>query len=115
MTLLASSFENIMARVGIKSGVQPPLLRIFAAISNVAQELDHPKEVVITSGMDGQHMPNSYHYSLRALDVRTKTFSCIAAKQEFLELLKEELGGDYDVLLEGLGRLHEHIHVEFDP
>lgn len=104
-----------MARLGIKFGVQPPLLRIFAAIANVAQDLEYPSEVVITSGIDGKHMPNSYHYSLRALDVRTKTFPSLTAKQEFMTLLKEELGKEYDVLLEGLNRPHEHIHVEFDP
>ena len=104
-----------MARVGIKSGVQPHIHRIFAAIANVAQDLDYPSEVVITSGMDGQHMPNSYHYCLRALDVRTKTFPSITAKHEFVALLKEELGKDYDIFLEGLGRPHEHVHIEFDP
>jgi len=104
-----------MARLGIKFGVQPPILRIFSAIANVAQGLESPSEVVITSGMDGRHMTNSYHYCLRALDVRTKTFPSLAAKKKFVALLKEELGGDYDVLLEGLGRPHEHVHVEFDP
>lgn len=104
-----------MARVGIKFGVQPPILRIFAAIANVAQDLDYPSEVVITSGMDGRHMPNSYHYSLRALDIRTKNFPSVTAKYEFVELLKEELGDEYDILLEGLGKAHEHVHVEFDP
>jgi len=95
--------------------VQPQILRIFSAIANVAQDLKHPAEIVITSGMDGRHMPNSYHYCLRALDVRTKTFPSITAKHKFVALLKKELGKDYDILLEALGRPHEHVHIEFDP
>lgn len=99
-----------MTRLTIKRGVQPPLLRIFAGISNVAQTLDHPKSVCITSGIDGSHSTTSLHFQLCALDVRTRTFRTLADKRAFAEAVREELGKDYDVVLE-----RTHLHVEFDP
>ena len=99
-----------MTKLTIKRGVQPPLLRIFAGISNVAQTLDHPKSVCITSGIDGSHSTTSLHFQLCALDVRTRTFRTLADKRAFAEAVREELGKDYDVVLE-----RTHLHVEFDP
>lgn len=99
-----------MTKLTIKRGVQPPLLRIFAGISNVAQKLDHPKSVCITSGIDGSHSTTSLHYQLCALDVRTRTFRTLADKRAFAQAMRDELGTDYDVVLE-----RTHLHVEFDP
>ncbi len=93
-----------MAVVKIKPGAQPRLLDLMAAVGNVAQTLTSPPEVWITSGMDSLHSPNSLHYALRAIDVRTKNFPTPASKQKFVADLKVELGPDYDVILEYEGQ-----------
>lgn len=64
---------------------------------------------IITSGIDGKHMQNSLHYSGRAFDFRTKLLHFEVVKLIVAEL-KERLGKDYDVILEG-----DHLHVEWDP
>ena len=64
---------------------------------------------VCTAGTDGKHMVGSKHYEAKAVDLRSRHVS-----QEMLPKivseLKERLGKDYDVILEG-----DHIHVESDP
>jgi len=70
---------------------------------------DMGRECVITSLMDGTHMPTSLHYKGSAVDLRTNYFNN-AQKRIATRRLKEELGGNYDVVLE-----HHHIHVEYDP
>jgi hypothetical protein len=107
---MAQAAGGEVTKLTIKRGVQPPLLRIFAGISNVAQTLDHPKSVCITSGIDGKHSTTSLHFQLAALDVRTRTFRTLADKRAFAQAVREELGKDYDVVLE-----RTHLHVEFDP
>lgn len=74
----------------------------------------HGLECIVTSGADSTHKPGSLHYKGRALDFRTKH---IPAEQRKLVLrdLQEELGEDFDVLLEGVGKPNEHLHVEYDP
>jgi len=104
-----------MAVVKIKPGAQPRLLDLMAAVGNVAQALTSPAEVWITSGMDSLHSPNSLHYALRAIDVRTKNFPTPQAKLDFVAALRVELGPDYDVLLESIGQPQEHVHIEHDP
>ena len=105
-----------MARVVIKSEmVQPRVLHILAGISNVAHNLSIPDEVVITSGCDSTHSRRSLHYALRAIDVRSKNFPNAISKQAFIKALKEELGPEYDVIIESEGRDSEHFHIEWDP
>lgn len=103
-----------MAKVMIKPGAQPRLLDLMAAVGNVASSLGSVPEVWITSGMDSLHSPNSLHYALRAVDVRTKNFPTSAAKHAFVAALKAELGPDYDVILEAEGQANEHAHLEYD-
>ncbi len=104
-----------MAVVLIKPGAQPRLLDLVAAVSNVAQTISTPPEVFITAGIDGQHGPNSLHYALRAIDVRTKNFPDRASKLEFAAQLRKALGKDYQVIFENEGQAQEHLHLEYDP
>jgi hypothetical protein len=104
-----------MAVVKIKPGAQPRLLDLMAAVGNVAANLGAPPEVWITSGMDSLHSPNSLHYALRAIDIRTKNFPTAGSKRAFMAALQAELGPDYDVILEYEGQPQEHIHAEADP
>ena len=62
-------------------------------------------EAVITSGRDGKHKVDSFHYTGKAFDLRTNH-----VLQALTDAIKDELGPHYDVLLET-----DHIHVEWDP
>lgn len=99
-----------MARLAVKAGVQPRLVHLLVAVANVAQRTTSVSEVVITSGIDGVHSPNSLHYALRAIDIRSYNFPNAAALGDFAQELKAELGPSYDIVIEA-----DHIHVEFDP
>lgn len=87
-------------------------LTIFVVLRNMAKRLN--KEMVITSANDGVHRQGSKHYQNLAVDIRTKHLSN-ELKQTLLNLLRHELGSDYDVILEDLGGVNEHIHIEYDP
>ena len=63
---------------------------------------------VCTSGTDGKHMQGSLHYKARAVDLRSRHVASDALPAIVSEL-KERLGKDFDVILEG-----DHIHVEHD-
>ena len=69
---------------------------------------------VITSICDGDHKEGSKHSEGEAFDLRTKKIVDEIYKMEFLEKLKEALGPDFDVILEGLGKDWEHLHIEYD-
>ncbi len=86
--------------------VQAPTLYAMAK----AQEVMAPfGPVVVTSLMDGDHMPTSLHYAGMALDLRTRGIGP-GQQAEIVAALKAALGASYDVVLEG-----DHIHVEYDP
>lgn len=104
-----------MARLTVKSGVQPRLVRILCGVANVAARLAIPEEVVVTSAMDSTHGADSLHYALRAIDLRTKNFPSLEAKQAFAAALRTELGSGYQVIFESQGLPNEHIHLEWDP
>lgn len=70
----------------------------------------------ITSGRDGHHMPNSFHYRDAALDFRIHNIAGVTEpyKQDpkVLEWVREAralLGPNYDLVIEV-----DHLHVERD-
>jgi hypothetical protein len=67
------------------------------------------RELVITSGLDGEHGPLSLHYFGCAVDLRSRYFRQGEARKA-AEELQRVLGHDYDVVVEPT-----HIHVEYDP
>ncbi len=71
-------------------------------------------ELVVTSVLDGRHSRGSLHYVGHAVDLRTKSLPR-RTKVATLKKLREALGADYDVILEGEGTPNEHAHVEFQP
>ena len=70
--------------------------------------------VTVTSLKDGKHSANSLHYSGLAVDIRSKHLTQEESRKVFFAL-KNDLGPDYDVLLENEGKENEHLHVEYDP
>lgn len=101
--------------------VYPWNLRIVVALANVADQAQAASvqgEVAlpfeITAGMDGRHSRKSRHYLLAALDVRSKDMTP-EGKSWMRGALRDELGPEYEVLLEGDGTPNEHFHIEWDP
>jgi hypothetical protein len=101
--------------------VYPWVIRIVVAMANVAfafhargdfAGLNLPLE--ITSGCDGKHSRKSRHYLLAALDQRSKDMTG-AAKKLYGLALQQELGPEYQVILEHEGAENEHFHIEWDP
>ena len=84
-------------------GLVPELRDKLPALDQVYAEFG--TEMVITSGKDGQHGTNSLHYQGKAIDLRFWN-----VLQVLVEKLHEELGPDYEVILE-----KDHIHIELDP
>lgn len=87
-------------------------------------------EYIITSCNDSKHgdgtLQSSLHYLGRAFDVRTKNVKVYvnsvfnaqlteSRKQDILKLCQDNLGPEFDVLLESKGTENEHLHVEWDP
>lgn len=63
---------------------------------------------ICTSGTDGKHMVGSKHYEAKAVDLRSYHVSPEQLPAMMSEL-KDRLGKDYDVVIEG-----DHVHVEHD-
>jgi len=105
-----------------KSGVR--VMRRTQALSHMEScalatqaELGYPDVLMVTSANDSRHVTGSRHYSDEALDWRTKgpsanTMGSTARKQRFRRRLTALLGDRFTVMLEGLGKPHEHIHVQ---
>ena len=104
-----------MAYLKIKGTVQPKILMMMAAIANVAQSLESPVDVLITSGNDSAHMQGSKHYSYEALDIRSKNFPSAQAKRHFMDAVLTRLGKGYQMILEYESKANEHFHLEWDP
>lgn len=103
-----------MAYLKVKGTVKPKILVMMAAIANVAQGLQEPVDVLITSGNDSQHMDGSKHYSYEALDIRSKNFPTAKSKRVFIDAVLKRLGSGYQMILEGEGKVGEHFHLEWD-
>lgn len=65
---------------------------------------------------------SSLHPKKRAMDVRVWAFPTDQQVRDFAKALRDRLGPDFDVVVEGQAAEHEryrdrppHIHVEYDP
>lgn len=101
-------------RLAVKRGVKPPVFLIVAGVVNAMDDLGLQQGVVITSGNDGRHMTGSRHYTFEAVDFRTKHLPR-EVLTPFRTRVKKRLGRDFDVILESVGKVNEHLHVEYDP
>lgn len=97
-----------MLKAGVDlRGLSPQMSLAYTIIARVYSRLG--QECVITSCSDGKHGLFSLHYKGKAMDFRTWGFN-EKGKQVLAEKVKEALGYQFDVVLEGT-----HLHVEFDP
>jgi hypothetical protein len=93
----------------IADGVRPETWFCCGVAHAIHQDLFHTP-LVITSLMDGTHLPTSLHYKGLAVDFRDRDLSQ-AEKAEFLYDLREVLVPlGYQVVQE-----KNHLHCEFDP
>ena len=65
-------------------------------------------ELVITSGLDGEHSAGSKHYSGRAVDCRTRNFT-----KEYTEKLAHRLSVELGCLFVVLNEAN-HIHIHYN-
>ncbi len=75
---------------------------------------DFGYDMVVTSINDSSHGRKSLHYPGLAVDLRTKHVRTDNEKEQITKMIRSYLTTDYDVVLEQLGKKHEHIHIEFD-
>lgn len=77
------------------------------------------KLVVITSGVDGVHSRESFHYEKNgsnAWDIRVRNIKASSLRErkaiqaQWARDIEDALGCDFDVVNEGT-----HIHIEYDP
>ncbi|MCW8961220.1 MAG: hypothetical protein OQK29_06630 [Ignavibacteriaceae bacterium] len=88
--------------------VKPEMLFAAMVADEIWREFGRPEGVTITSVTDGKHSKNSLHYEGLAIDLRTRYFNG-QQKKKAVELLKQSLTDEFDVVLE-----RTHIHVEHD-
>jgi hypothetical protein len=93
----------------IKAGVdisrlKPPIRKKLPLIAQHYRR--RCEELTVTSTYEGNHSEGSLHYAHLAVDTEMP----LKGQKAFVEDLAEELGPDYDVVLEKY-----HIHTEYDP
>jgi len=84
----------------LKPEIRKKLNEIASTVWNIEK-----KELVITSTYEGSHSEGSLHYANLAVDIQRAANGHILWQE-----LRDELGLDYDVVLEST-----HIHIEYDP
>lgn len=89
------------------SGVRPELVLAMSVADGVYNAFG--EMLVITSVMDGEHMPASLHYVGAAFDCRYPVHSD-AVVRSVVSQLRRALGPQYDVVEE-----ETHLHIEFQP
>ena len=83
---------------------------VFAAMVVDAVYRKHDiVDCVVTSGSDGEHSTNSWHYTGRALDFRTRNVPELI-RNAVAQEISVSLGENYYVVLEAT-----HLHCEYDP
>jgi hypothetical protein len=98
----------MILKTGVRiAGIKPEAVVAMMVCEGAYRSLGY--EMVVTSCVEGQHSRGSIHYvgmafDLRISHLRPESVPIIVAK------IKEQLGGDFDVVLES-----DHIHCEYEP
>lgn len=87
-------------------GLHPAMRRALKAADAIWSA--YGQELVVTSGLDGEHSRWSWHNYGCAVDLRTRYFSA-GEVASIAQDMREALGRDYDVVIEPT-----HMHVEYD-
>lgn len=96
----------MLLKLGVDiSRLDRPLRRKLAGIDEIFT-LMTGREAVATSTFEGDHGPQSLHYSNEAIDLRLPA----SGGSEVVIKLREYLGKNFDVVPKV-----SHIHVEYDP
>ncbi len=101
----------VMLKEGVAAkGIRAEAVLALLAASSVFGE--HGVPMVVTSITEGKHMKESLHAVGLAIDLRlpSRYTGREQSNGDITQDLKDCLGRDFDVILEG-----DHIHVEFDP
>ena len=101
-------WEHIQCKDGVSlESLGLPMAQVLAEAQAVWKQLGQPLVVTETAG--GVHSAGSRHYMGWAVDLRSRYFSQVQ-KQMAVQMLRERLGDEYDVVAEAT-----HVHVEYDP
>ena len=100
-------------KAGVRlSGLKQEMLIALDIITDVMDRYGY--HCVLTSGRDKGHSNYSHHYKGLAIDVRSKH---VTPEQKIIVLhaIRAALGIEHQVILESVGKLNEHFHIEYDP
>jgi hypothetical protein len=99
---------------GVKiTNLTPQMVLAIRIVESVYQRMQPGHDVTITSIDEGQHGPGTLHGKGKAVDFRTKDFT--SNKYTLQNEVRRALGDDFDVVLEDLHGVNEHLHIEFQP
>lgn len=98
-----------------KEGIDTSKLsdEIWRALASI-EDLFSPKDLIITSTYDGKHIPGSFHYKNKAVDIRSREFDETEARS-IQSRVRQVLGSDYDFIWEPNAPGGAHFHLEYDP
>jgi len=86
-------------------GLSDAMRNIEATVDRVFNEVAG-RDAIVTYTTNGQHSPNSAHYSGNAIDVRTRDLT-VEQTRQVTNRLQQELGAGYRVIMEA-----DHIHIQ---
>jgi hypothetical protein len=89
------------------TGLRPEIILAIVAAERAYAEIGC--ELMLTSGIEGQHGRGSLHFAGCAVDFRTQNVPADKL-QPLVEKIRYALGADFDVVLE-----KNHCHVEWQP
>jgi len=88
---------------GLQISMRPALIVCDSVLRGLG------KELVITSGTDGEHSAGSLHYYGLAFDIRIRHLDDIEKKTLYRRLQMQLSSLGFQVIIH-----HTHIHIEFD-
>lgn len=100
----------------VKSGVEVPTTPEMDYASEVVVQVwnEHGLTPTMTSGLDGEHIEGSFHYTGYAEDWRTHDVAS-PLKEQLVDEVRSRLGTNYQVFLEYPGLADEHMHIQYNP
>ena len=99
----------IRFKQGVRLELLTPQMVLAAMVVDSVYRKHDIVDCVVTSGSDGKHSTNSWHYKGRALDFRTRNVP-VTLRTAVAQEISVSLGENYDVVLEAT-----HLHCEYDP